>query len=142
MLRIVVDTNVLVSGLFWQGLPAKIYNLVTAQTLKLVSSDAQLQELSRVLQYPKFSNKFSKVDKTREGILESIRLLAEIANEVEIPPNTVRDPKDQIILACAVGGQVDYIVTGDQDLLILRAYEGIPIITALDFLSRVENSNG
>jgi predicted nucleic acid-binding protein len=51
----------------------------------------------------------------------------------------VRDPKDVMILACAVGGKADFIVSGAKDLLTLVSYEGIPILTAEQFLKRVAN---
>ncbi len=64
--------------------------------------------------------------------------LAEIVQPAVVPEHVIRDPKDQIVLGCAVGGQADYIVSGDKDLLTLERYENIPIITATGFLEQLE----
>jgi predicted nucleic acid-binding protein len=55
----------------------------------------------------------------------------------DVPEDAVRDPKDRMILACAVGGKADIIVSGDKDLVVLKAYQGISIVTPSDFLGIV-----
>lgn len=57
-----------------------------------------------------------------------------------VPQHAVRDPKDRIVLGCALGGEADYVVTGDKDLLILKHYEGIRILNAVEFLAALEAS--
>ncbi len=75
--------------------------------------------------------------KSGQGLNELVEVYAAIVKRVEpatISPGVVRDPKDEMVLACAIGGKADCIVTGDQDLLTLQVYEGIPIWTVAHFL--------
>ena len=67
--------------------------------------------------------------------------LSELVEPAEIPDDAVRDPKDRIILACAVGGQADYIISGDKDLTTLGTYAGIPIVTPAQFLNMFDPKN-
>lgn len=61
--------------------------------------------------------------------------MAEIASPADVPEDAVRDPEDRMILACAVGGKADLIVSGDKDLVVLKAYQGISIVTPSAFLN-------
>jgi predicted nucleic acid-binding protein len=69
-------------------------------------------------------------------VAEYTRFVA-IVVPAEIPPDVVRDSKDRAVLACAVGGKADYIVSGDEDLLVLSIYENIPILNANQFVDRL-----
>jgi uncharacterized protein len=73
-------------------------------------------------------------------ILSEYRTITELVTPAEIPPDAIRDPKDIPVLACAVGGKADYIVSGDNDLLVLTAYQNIPILSAAQFLKRLEEA--
>lgn len=63
--------------------------------------------------------------------MQRFRTIAQIVVPAAIPSDAVRDKDDVHVLACAVGGQADYIVSGDEDLLTVGAYQGIPIVTVI-----------
>ena len=103
-------------------------------------SPSLLQEVQRVLSVPKIAQVYAV---TRQDIADLIRLFtsrATIVSENLTIPRTVRDPEDDHILACAKEGQADYIVSGDQDLLTLTSYEGIPIVTPAAFAGLLKAS--
>ncbi len=104
-----------------------------------MTSEALLTELKIVLARPKFEPKFLSTGKTPEGTVEEFVGLVEIVVPATIPPDSVRDAKDIAVLACAVGGKADFIVSGDKDLLILNTYERIPIVNADQFLQRLSS---
>ncbi|HLY26796.1 MAG TPA: putative toxin-antitoxin system toxin component, PIN family [Aggregatilineales bacterium] len=66
--------------------------------------------------------------------MSDFRILAEIVAPVELPTDVVRDPKDVAVLACALGGNAQYIVTGDDDLLTLKKYRNISIVSPTQFI--------
>jgi uncharacterized protein len=130
VIRVVLDTNTIISGLFWGGLPRQLYIAAIDQRFKPVTSEDMLAELKRVLAYEKFAKALLKRDATPDTVVADYRELCELVTPIDIPPDAVRDPNDRIVLACAVGGQVDYLVSGDKDLLVLEDYEEVPIVTA------------
>jgi uncharacterized protein len=131
----VADTNVLLSAAFWGGNARSIIQMAAEGRIKILSSDKIVAEFRRVLSYPKFANKLSSSMKTIDSMIEDYRALSEIVSSFDVV-TVLRDEDDAIILACAVGGNADYIVTGDQDLLTLDSYSGIPILTPAEFLAR------
>lgn len=128
--RIVLYTNVLISALGWRGAPHEIVKRSLQGDFRLLLSPALLEELQRVLAYPKF--RFSSDD-----ISQFLAVLTEAADLV-FPSRSFSiveaDPADDRVLECAVGGQVDFIVSGDPHLKELRIFEGIPILSPKDFL--------
>ena len=109
MITAVIDTNVFVSALIAGGTPlAVIESTRLGKSRLLVTVDATIN---------------------------SIRAMADIVLPADVPEGSIRDPKDRIILACAIGGQADFMVSGDKDLTDLNVYEGIPILTPAQFLA-------
>ena len=133
--RVVVDTNVLVSALIGRRLRPFIGALKTNR-LQLIFSKETFDELLEVLQRPHLARYFTQSDaKELVNLLNARMDLVNISTHV----NDCRDAKDNIFLDCALSGSVDYVVTGDPDLLELNPYKGIPIISPLIFLSSVLN---
>ncbi len=128
--KVALGTNILISDLGWEGNPNKILNKIINKEIELVISNSQFDELSRVLDYPKFE--FTKEQKNRLK-----RLILEIATFVK-PTEKIaaikEDPDDNLILECAVAGDVGYIITGDPDLLNLNDFRKIKVKTAREFL--------
>ncbi|MFI4990595.1 MAG: putative toxin-antitoxin system toxin component, PIN family [Solirubrobacterales bacterium] len=126
--RVVLDTNVIVSGLGWRGVPAAILDAVSDDRLVLVTSAPLLAELRRVLEYPKLA-------KVIKGGAQIADLVA--ASGVVVAPGrvltVVSDDDDNRVLEAAIEGAADYIVSGDADLLDIGSFEGIPIITPGEF---------
>lgn len=130
ILRVVLDTNVLVSGIGWSGPSARIIDSVVVGRCTLVCSRLLLDELQRVLKYPKLAAVFPDPDAT-------VRLVADMA-EISYPDRSVQavaDEDDNRVLEAAVAAAADYIVTGNADLLALRNVEGIGIVAPAEFAS-------
>jgi putative PIN family toxin of toxin-antitoxin system len=128
----VVDTNLLISRLLApRGVAAQAVDHALRQGVLLVS-DATLAELVDVLWRPKFDRYLTREDRQR-----FVALLAGVTRRVHITRqfDVCRDPRDNKFLDVAFSGQANALVTGDQDLLVLREFQGVPIVTAADFLS-------
>jgi putative PIN family toxin of toxin-antitoxin system len=127
--RVVLDTNVLVSGLGWSGPPAAIVDAVTAGELTLLSSSALSAEVRRVLSYPKLAKVFANPDAIADLVASaSVEVLTTTQLQV------VADDSDNRVLEAALDGGADYIVSGDDDLVSLGSFRGIPIVTPATFL--------
>jgi len=134
MVRAVVDTNVIISGGIKPGNPRKVWEIFKSGECRLVLSSLMFRELNEVLQRPKF-HKFIKKEDRKEIILY-LELFAEFVE----PTETIaicRDPEDDHILSCALKAEVDFLVTGDKDLLALKSFRGIPIVKPREFLNRL-----
>jgi putative PIN family toxin of toxin-antitoxin system len=124
--RIVVDTNTMVSRLLLaNSVPADAVRKAVKEAQLLVSA-ATATELADVLSRPKFDAYLSLADRQ-----QFVRLLGRVAEMVPIvhTVRACRDPRDDKFLELAVNGEADLIVTGDEDLLALDPFRGIPIIT-------------
>ena len=129
-----LDTNVLISGLLFEGPPRRVLRSAIAGKFQLALSPAILQELAEVLARPKFGLS-SEYVRTASRELEEISTLVQPKHRHQV---AVRDPKDQIIIDCAVEGGSSYIVTGDQDLLVLHQVAEIPIVSPVSYLELAE----
>ena len=136
-MRAVIDTNVLLSGLLWHGQPHALLEHARAGTLAVVSSPALLAELADVIGRAKFDAILVRSNTTREQALAEMRQLAEVIEPPPLAQPVCRDPDDDEVLALAVAAQVDLIVSGDEDLLVLQAFERIPIVTPAQALQRI-----
>jgi putative PIN family toxin of toxin-antitoxin system len=134
-MRVVVDSNVLVSAYFWGGVPGRVYDLVVDQQVRALVTAYTLRELQTVLVRPGFSRYHQKSGTDPQELVADYAALAVMVEPGVIPFGAVRDRKDRAILACAVGGRADVIVTGDRDLLVLEEFAGIPIVTPAAFLA-------
>jgi putative PIN family toxin of toxin-antitoxin system len=130
-MRLVLDTNVLVSALIIPGgLPDKLLQHWEADDFTLVTSLAQLDELQRVLAYDKLQRFVHPEQAAR--LLENIRSFAVLAENLP-DLNVSRDATDNLILATAISGTASHLVTGDKaDLLHLKAVNDVAIITVRD----------
>ena len=139
MLRVVLDTNVLVSGvLSRKGAPAQILDAWRERRFLLLSSPALVAEVRLVLNYPHIRKKYPLADEDIDQIitlLEHDALL--LPGDADVAGGVPGDPKDEMVLACALDGQADRIVSGDHHLLDLGVYREIPILSARQFLSQM-----
>ncbi len=138
--RLVIDTQVLLrAAINRRSLPAQVvFDLV--DTYILLMSEAMLQEAEDVLNRPKVRQKFALSDAVVQELIE--RLSRGERVEVDEVPAVSRDPKDDIFLACADVGKADYIVSEDNDLLVLNPYKMIQIVNVLDFLTVIRPLRG
>lgn len=129
--KVFLDTNILISALGWSGKPRMIFEKVLRGELLLVTSSEQLQELKRVLNYPKFC--FTIEQKaTFISIILEIATIVEISRSIKI---IKEDPDDNLMLETAIVGNVEYLISGDSHLLELKEFAGIKILTAESFLA-------
>jgi len=131
--RVVVDTNVFLSGLLRESsTPGQVAARARRNAIVLVSQ-ATMQELADVLAETKFDRYL-----TVEQRLQFIRLIASIAEHVPIihPIRECRDPKDDKFLEVALNGRADVIITGDDDLLQMNSWRGIEILSPSAYLRR------
>jgi uncharacterized protein len=138
-LRVVIDTNALVSRLLLpNSAPARAVRLAVSED-RILASDATLMELADVLGRPKFDAYV-----TIEERQTFLRLFGRIAERVQIihVVRTCRDPKDDKFLELAANGSAGAIVTGDNDLLALHPFRGIPVLTPTAFLASRPAASG
>jgi putative PIN family toxin of toxin-antitoxin system len=136
MIRVVFDTNLYVSAFFWGGPPRRALDLARSGTFQIVASVALVDELLEVISRSKFTKHFTAIYETPESLLNhEFRGLVEMVEPAEISSAVVDDADDDPVLACALGGKADYIVSGDSHLLNLGEYHTIPILTIARLLS-------
>jgi len=135
MIKAVLDTNILLSSLFWKGQPRKIVDLAIENKFHAVPSADILEELKCVLE-----EDFSQVPyDARERILRDILSYSALVIPKKITVKNLRDFQDTKIIACALEAEAEYIVTGDKDLLVLKEYARIKITTAREFLEALKH---
>lgn len=133
-MKVTLDTNVLISGSLWRGDSYRILSLVEQGKLELVLSESIINEYLEVLQYEEIQEKIAAKKLT---LLEAAE---KVIKEATLVTPTVRfnaipnDPDDNLVLECAVEGDVDYIISQDTHLLTLTSFYNIPIINPPDFL--------
>ena len=136
-MRIVLDTNVTVSGLLWSGPPRRILGAARAGSIRLFVDAELLSELADVLRRDKFAPRFVAAGKSGRELIDDYTALVEIVSPLPLPAAVSVDPDDDAVLACAVAAQAEVIVTGDDHLLRLSVYQGIAILTAPALLARI-----
>jgi len=129
-MRVVIDTNLLLSGFLWQGLPHVLLGAVRQGRLRLVMSAQLLAEFTGVLGRSKFDSALVRTDTSRERLLQELQRLVEMVEPEPLAQPVCRDPDDDAVLALAVSARVDWVVSGDDDLLVLHSYASIPILSA------------
>ena len=134
-IRAVLDTNVLVSSLMVEhGPPRRILDAWLEDHYNLVTSLYLMEELIHVLSYPRIARRLCLDENDLTAILVALLSRAKVTPGRLRLPGVTRDPKDDAVVACAKEGNADYIVSGDQDLLVLGEYEGIRIVTPRRFV--------
>jgi putative PIN family toxin of toxin-antitoxin system len=133
--RAVFDTNVLIAAFLTEGLCSGLLIRARKQAFNLVLCDDIIREFEGIL--------IKKFKLTSTDISEISAIVSEAASEIlhklNPIPNICRDPNDDMIIACAIDATADYIVTGDEDLLILKKYKDITIINPRNFETLFED---
>ena len=133
-MRLVVDTNILISALLsGTSLPASLVGLWRQGFLDLLTAAEQIDELARVTRYPKIRQRIVPAQAGR--LVNDLRELGTVLDRLPVVDISA-DPNDNYLLAIAVAGQADFLVTGDKrDLLTLTAFRRTRIVTVRDFLA-------
>lgn len=126
------------SGAAWSGTASRLLDVLLAGEATLCLSEKLLAELAEVLLRGKFRARLDERGQHATAIVGQFREVAQMFEPTPMPvPPSLRDPDDIHVLACAVTAAADAIVTGDKDLLVLEAFEGIPIIRVDEALARL-----
>lgn len=140
MLRLVLDTNTVLSGLLWGGIPARLITAARTKEIALYSSQELFTELSGVIQREKFAKNLATRNLKVEDLFNGYTALCQIVEPQQIT-RTSLDPDDDKVLATALAARAHLIVSGDRKhLLILRQFQGIPIVTAAHAVAMVEGA--
>ena len=132
-MRVVVDTNVIVSGVIVpHGAPRRILEAWHAGQVTMVTSETIIAEVARVLHYPRIRERYNLTEDDIAVVIDSLRTDAEmVAGLYEVHRST--DPADDMFLACALEGRAEYIISGDVHLLEIGHYHGVLIVTPRQF---------
>ena len=134
-MRIVLDTNQHISAIIRpNGHPAQIVKLWRIGLIELAISPFILEEFEAVVHRPRIQQKYNLSDADIAEYLEVLSTFAVIVPGAITVNAVPDDPDDDIIIACAIEAEADMIISGDQHLLSLGSYQGIPIVKAVDFL--------
>ncbi|HUD44493.1 MAG TPA: putative toxin-antitoxin system toxin component, PIN family [Patescibacteria group bacterium] len=137
MHRIVLDTNIFVSGAALSKTPpSQLLDAWRKDKFILVTSPQIIKEIKEVLLRPKVLKVTSFTEDEAKEYIEEIEQRAFITDGSYSVEKLQNDPDDNMILACAIEGKADFIITGDkQSLLPLKEYHGIKILTAADYVN-------
>jgi len=139
--RVVADTNTVVSAFLWGGAPAEVLTAAREQRLTLFTSAALIAELEDVLARAKFAERIVQVGSNVADLLAGYRALAQLVRTTALTPVS-RDPDDDQVLACALAADAGLIVTRDQDLRALDPFRAIRILSAREALALVAQPRG
>jgi len=137
-MKVVLDTNTVISGLFWKGAPRQVLDLARNGVFTLFTSPELLAELADVLGREKFAKHMERIQVTVDDLVYGYAALSHTIRPAKIKPVILADPEDDKVLACAKAAKAEVITSGDGHLLGLKTYEGILILTVNQFLERVK----
>lgn len=131
-MKVVLDTNVIISGIFFSGPPAKILAAWADGGFELIASVEVLAEYRQVAE--RLHKKYSSID--INAILDLVTRETRIVEPVSVPVSACDDPDDLKFLACALAGGAALVVTGDRALLDASGFRGLQVVTPREFLRR------
>lgn len=138
-MRVVLDTNQHISAVIVpQGNPARLFQKWREGVFELVLSPSILAEIKKVLLRPRILDKYSLTKREIDGVVEALYRYAVIVAPHRRVNAIKDDPKDNMVLECAIAGRAGCVVSGDHHLLDLCQYKGIKILTAVQFLKFLE----
>jgi len=133
VLKVVLDTNVLISAILFGGKPRQILEKAIRGEIRLCLSEPILEELKGVLQRSKFDYSPEMI----QFILTELTGIADFVDPSETIKVVLEDPEDNMILECAAKAKANYIITGDFHLLKLGRYLNTEVLTAAAFLEKL-----
>jgi len=130
--ELVADTDIVISGLLWLGIPGQLLEAAATGALTLYTSPALVDELTVTLRAAKLAPRVRGSGLTLDELLKRYLEVAIVVAAPTIAPVLSTDPDDDHVLACALGAHADLIVSGDADLLNLKAYQAFQLALPLD----------
>lgn len=135
MMKVVLDTNVFISALLWQKSIKEILNLARQKKIQICVSQKILTEFTKVLKYPKFSQRLKSIGKTPSEIINEFLEIIKLYSSIELKTAIIKeDPSDTKFLSCAFSCGASFIISGDKHLLSLKKFRNIPILSPQKFL--------
>lgn len=137
-MRLVLDTNVVVSALLWRGAPYRLLGLIRdrSEAITLFTSAPLLAELADVLTRPAVAKQLAVIQRSAAQVLADYAAAVEIVQPVPIP-RVAPDPDDDAVIATALAARADLLVTGDKALLGVRNYQGVEIVGVNGAVGRI-----
>lgn len=132
-MKVVVDTNVLISGVFFGGMPSRVLEAWRDGKIDLVVSPGILEEYRRV--GDRLEAQFADV--SQEPFLALLVMTAEIIEPPDLSDQVSRDEDDDKFIACAIAGSCQFIISGDRHLLEVSGYQGVKVVRPREFLESV-----
>jgi putative PIN family toxin of toxin-antitoxin system len=132
-MKIVIDSNVFISSFFWGGHPREVFERIINGFDELFITDEIIKEISGVMNSGKFNTNINEIE-------DYVKIIEKYSKKIisqNVLESVSRDKDDNKILQCGIDGNVDFIVTGDKDLLVLKEYKAIKIIKPKDYLEIV-----
>lgn len=139
MIRVVFDTNTIISGFLFKGNESKLLRIVEVGGLKLYTSKELLCEIQKVLEYPKIQKLLVDAGLSGEEMTGKVSELSQVISPKSKIGFIKEDPEDNRILECAADANAQYIISGDNHLLRLKEYKGIRIIKAKELMDALKN---
>ena len=130
--RVVADTNTIVSALLWNGSPYRLIAAIDEYAIAFYTSRALLDELADVLPRGKLAKAVHATGKTPTQLIAEYEAFVNLVAPASIRRTVPNDPDDDHVLACALAARADWIVSGDRHLLNLKHYQGMRIISAAE----------
>ncbi len=137
MLKLVLDTNTLISAFFWDGNEYKLFKKIEERKAVIFITYEILEEVEKVLRRPKFLKVLNLTKQRIDQIIQKIISVSHVIIGSKLKINVCRDPEDNKFLECAELAKADYIVSGDEDLLSMKQYKNIKIIKSSDILKLI-----
>ena len=132
-LQAVIDTNVLLSGILWRGVPFQLLRWAEDRHMRIYTSLEILAEVYRVLHYPKFQQYIDNQQASPGELFAKIASLCTVVQVDQIVKGVCSDADDEKFLSCALAANVAVLVSGDKHLLDLKKYRSIHMLTAREF---------
>jgi len=140
-MRIVVDSNVLVSASFWNGDSERIIALAESKKLELFLSKEIIDEFTRVLGYEDIKRKIRDKGLEMKRTVEKIEAISTIIEPKIKIKAVIDDPSDDKFIECTVEARADYLISKDKHLLKMKSFRDIDIITPKEFLKKLAANN-
>ena len=134
-IKVVLDTNVLISAFLWQKDVKEIFDLAKENKIQICVTKEILDEFYRVLNYPEFSSRLKLIDKTPEEIINEFLEIVKFYPSKKFKTVIIKeDPTDDKFLSAALSSSALFVISGNKHLLKLREFKGISIVSPKEFL--------
>jgi putative PIN family toxin of toxin-antitoxin system len=141
MAKAVFDSTVLVSAFLTKaGISRDLLHQAQAGEFSICVSEEILTEIGRVLEYPRVRKRYRYADEAVTEYVALLRVVSQVVIDLPKIKPVVRDPNDDMIIACASKAGAEYIVTRDKDLLTLGSYQGMDIVSPEEFVNLLKES--